>query len=101
MAVSSRTEKQDEEEKKEEYTKDKEIDISQYWWHVNKGGFPICQETWERMWKYVAVAHPEGQRIAQSIREKTTKKVQHVVHNYVITFAIGIQFVIMNHNVFM
>ena len=45
------------------------------WWHVNKGGFPVPEETWERMWQYVTETHPNGVEIAESIRGKTYRKV--------------------------
>ena len=46
-----------------------------YWWHVNKGGFPIQEATWNKMWKYIVATHPEGESIALSIRGKACKKV--------------------------
>lgn len=45
------------------------------WWHVNKTGFPIAAETWERMWDHVIQVHPQGTQIARSIRDKLVKKV--------------------------
>ncbi|KAH0620473.1 hypothetical protein JD844_020981 [Phrynosoma platyrhinos] len=38
---------------------------------VNRGGLPINQATWERMWKHVAKIHPEGEKIALRIRGAT------------------------------
>ena len=38
------------------------------WWHVNKTGFPITEETWERMWDHVIRVHPQGSQVAESIR---------------------------------
>ena len=38
------------------------------WWHVNKTGFPISEETWDRMWDHVIRVHPQGSRVAESIR---------------------------------
>ena len=48
--------------------------VEKYWWHVNKGGFPISEATWEKMWDYVVATHPEGASVAASIRGKTCKK---------------------------
>lgn len=48
--------------------------IDKYWWHVNKEGFPISDETWSKMWDYVVATHPEGEMIAASIRGKLIKK---------------------------
>lgn len=45
------------------------------WWHVNKGGFPIPEATWERMWQYVEDVHPNGKEAAKSIRGQPCKKV--------------------------
>ena len=45
------------------------------WWHVNKGGFPIPQDTWEQMWKHIADTHPSGADVAESIRGKSLKRV--------------------------
>ncbi|KAG8126350.1 hypothetical protein E2320_021482, partial [Naja naja] len=38
---------------------------------VNRGGLPINEATWERMWKHVAKIHPEGELIALRIRGAT------------------------------
>lgn len=38
---------------------------------VNRGGLPINVATWERMWKYVAKIHPEGERVVLRIRGAT------------------------------
>lgn len=35
---------------------------------VNRGGLPVDEPTWERMWRHVARIHPEGERVAQRIR---------------------------------
>ena len=39
-----------------------------YWWHVNKSGFPISEETWSKMWQHINDVHPEASRISASIR---------------------------------
>lgn len=36
--------------------------------YVNRGGLPVDEATWERMWKHVAKIHPEGEKVAQRIR---------------------------------
>lgn len=47
-----------------------------HWWHVNKTGFPIEEETWERMWDHVIQVHPQGIHAARSIRGKLIEKVK-------------------------
>ena len=42
------------------------------WWHVNKGGFPVVDDTWERMWSHVIDVHPNGREIASNIRQAET-----------------------------
>ena len=51
------------------------LDIEKYWWHVNKGGFPIKEATWKKMWDYVVATHPDGANIATSICGKVCEKV--------------------------
>uniref|UniRef100_A0A8C8R5W1 Vasohibin 1 n=1 Tax=Pelusios castaneus TaxID=367368 RepID=A0A8C8R5W1_9SAUR len=38
---------------------------------VNRGGLPIDEPTWERMWRHVAKIHPKGEVVAQRIRGAT------------------------------
>lgn len=38
---------------------------------VNRGGLPLDEATWERMWKHVAKIHPDGEKVAQRIRGAT------------------------------
>lgn len=39
--------------------------------YVNRGGFPLDEETWERMWRHVARIHPTGEDLGKSIRGAT------------------------------
>ena len=49
--------------------------ITRVWWLVNTDGFPMTEKTWERMWDYVMLTHPDGKSVAETIRDKTTQKV--------------------------
>ena len=40
--------------------------------YVNKGGFPIPNNTWERMWNHVAKIHPGGHAATDPVRDKKT-----------------------------
>uniref|UniRef100_A0A3Q3L5T0 Vasohibin 1 n=1 Tax=Mastacembelus armatus TaxID=205130 RepID=A0A3Q3L5T0_9TELE len=39
--------------------------------YVNRGGFPVDEETWERMWRHVARIHPNSEALAKEIRGAT------------------------------
>lgn len=39
--------------------------------YVNRGGFPVDEETWERMWRHVARIHPNAEVLAKEIRSAT------------------------------
>lgn len=38
---------------------------------VNRGGFPVDEETWELMWRHVARIHPNGEALGRTIRAAT------------------------------
>lgn len=39
--------------------------------NVNRGGFPVDEETWDRMWRHVARIHPSGELLEKEIRGAT------------------------------
>ncbi|KAG8013655.1 Vasohibin-1 [Nibea albiflora] len=39
--------------------------------YVNRGGLPVDEETWERMWRHVARIHPNGEGLGKEIRAAT------------------------------
>ncbi|XP_026209441.1 tubulinyl-Tyr carboxypeptidase 1 isoform X2 [Anabas testudineus] len=39
--------------------------------YINRGGFPVDEETWERMWRHVARIHPNGEDLGKEIRGAT------------------------------
>lgn len=39
--------------------------------YINRGGFPVDEETWERMWRHVARIHPSGEALGKEIRVAT------------------------------
>lgn len=39
--------------------------------YVNRGGLPVDEETWERMWRQVARIHPNGEALGRDIRRAT------------------------------
>lgn len=38
---------------------------------VNRGGLPVDEETWERMWRHVGRIHPDGEALGMGIRGAT------------------------------
>ncbi|XP_068110602.1 tubulinyl-Tyr carboxypeptidase 1 [Hyperolius riggenbachi] len=38
--------------------------------YINRGGLPIQEEVWERMWRYVARIHPGGEQTVRLIRAR-------------------------------
>lgn len=39
--------------------------------YVNRGGLPLDEETWERMWRHVARIHPNGGALEKEVRGAT------------------------------
>lgn len=39
--------------------------------NVNRGGFPVDEETWDRMWRHVAKIHPNREDLEKEIRGAT------------------------------
>lgn len=39
--------------------------------YVNRGGLPVDEETWERMWRHVARIHANGEALGKDIRGVT------------------------------
>lgn len=61
-AAAARDEEQQEEEGEEDL-RDGGVPF-----FVNRGGLPVDEPTWERMWRHVGRIHPDGDRVAQRIR---------------------------------
>ncbi|KAF3844780.1 hypothetical protein F7725_007943 [Dissostichus mawsoni] len=40
--------------------------------YVNRGGLPVDEETWERMWRHVARIHPNGEALGKETRGPLT-----------------------------
>ena len=59
-------EERDEEQEDEEELRDGGVPF-----FVNRGGLPVDEETWERMWRHVARIHPEGEAMGKGIRGAT------------------------------
>lgn len=65
--VDSVEERDDEQEDEgEEDLRDGEVPF-----FVNRGGLPVDEETWDRMWRHVARIHPHGEALAKGIRGAT------------------------------
>lgn len=58
----------------DEETAEEKSPVPDVWWHVNKNGFPLCEETWEKMWSYILKVHPQGEEVTRHIRGQKLKK---------------------------
>ena len=38
---------------------------------VNRGGFPVDETTWQKMWDHAAKVHPDGNSAVEQIRGNT------------------------------
>ncbi|KAK5608400.1 Tubulinyl-Tyr carboxypeptidase 1 [Crenichthys baileyi] len=65
-ATACSTEERDEEDEGEEELRDGGVPF-----YVNRGGLPMDEETWERMWRHVTRIHPGGEALAREIRGAT------------------------------
>lgn len=59
------------EERDEEQEDDEELRDGGVPFYVNRGGLPVDEETWERMWRHVARIHPQGEAVGRGIRGAT------------------------------
>jgi hypothetical protein len=39
---------------------------------VNRGGFPVDESTWQKMWDHAARVHPDGNSAVEQIRGNTS-----------------------------
>ncbi|MEQ2168962.1 hypothetical protein GOODEAATRI_020132 [Goodea atripinnis] len=65
-ATACSTEERDEEDEGEEELRDGGVPF-----YVNRGGLPMDEETWERMWRHVTRIHPGGEALAREIKGAT------------------------------
>ena len=57
------------------------------WFWVNKNGFPVDDQTWERMWDHVSKIHPEGYKMVSTVRGNTS--LPPVTHKFVTLYLLS------------
>ena len=67
-ATEGSTEERDEEQEDEGEEEMRDGGVPFY---VNRGGLPVDEETWERMWRHVSRIHPDGEALGKGIRGAT------------------------------
>lgn len=65
-AIVGSVDERDEEDEGEEELRDGGVPF-----YVNRGGLPVDEETWERMWRHVARIHPTGDALEKRVRGAT------------------------------
>lgn len=58
-------------QERDEEQEDEELKDGWVPFYVNRGSFPLDEETWERMWRHVARIHPDGEALGKGIRGAT------------------------------
>lgn len=84
-ATAGSVEERDEEQEDEG---DEELRDGGVPFYINRGGFPVDEETWERMWRHVARIHPNGEALGREVRgaadlPKVTKPSHYASETYI------------------